>query len=58
MDFGGVGHLLTFDSKTTVTVAQQRTTVALVAIGCLWLGSSQARKRQAEGKEPVLGLFL
>lgn len=58
MDFGGIGHLLTFDSNATVTVTQQRTTAALVAFLCLWLGSSQARKRQSEGKEPVLGLFL
>lgn len=57
MDFGGLGHLLTF-KEGTVTYTQQRTTVALFSVLTLWAGSSIARKRQSEGKEPVLGLFL
>lgn len=57
MDFGGLGHLLSF-KEGTVTYTQQRTTCALLVILTLWAGSSVARQRQSEGKEPVLGLFL
>lgn len=57
MDFGGLGHLLSF-KEGTVTFTQQRTTCALLVVLTLWAGSSVARRRQSEGKEPVLGLFL
>lgn len=57
MDFGGLGHLLSFKDGT-VTYAQQRTTCGVLVLFALWAGSSVARQRQSEGKEPVLGLFL
>lgn len=57
MDFGGIGHLLTMKDGT-VTYTQQRTTAATCFLLALWLGSSQGRKRQNEGKEPILGIFL
>lgn len=57
MDFGGLGHLLTFKDGN-VTYRQQRTTAFVVLAIAMIVTSKVTRDRTVNGHEPVVGILF